>query len=493
MEKNVQYITTTLPYVNGKPHIGHAMEFIRADSLARSYKERGDDVFFNTGTDEHGQKIYEKAAEAGIDVQEYVDQNAQAFKSFVEKFNLCSDIHFIRTTDEKHIAAAQEIWKRCNENGYIYKKNYQTKYCVGCELEKTDSELVDSECPDHMGRQLELIDEDNYFFAFSKLQDALLKKYSDNPHFVVPDFRYNEIKSFVKSGLQDFSISRLKEKMSWGVPVPDDAEHVMYVWFDALTSYISTLGWPNEDKDSDFIKYWKEGNPIQYCGKDNLRQQSAMWQAMLLAADLPLSHHIIINGFIISDGKKMSKTMGNVIDPFEILDIYKESALFPEDVLRYYALRHVHAHEDSDMTLAKLSEAYRANLVNGIGNLTSRLMNMVVSYEVEYDGEKLFLETNYEHDDVYNDALKDFRFDRAMDRIWMKVNSIDEMVATKEPFKKIKVDPEAARADLVEMIEEFVSITVLLAPLMPRTATHIRELIIEKKKPESPLFNRIES
>jgi len=491
-EKKVQYITTTLPYVNGKPHIGHAMEFIRADSLARSYITRGYDVFFNTGTDEHGQKVYEKARDEVVDVQEYVDKHAASFAQFVEQFNLIDSVKFIRTTDDKHSDAAQEMWRRCNANGFIYKKNYQTKYCVGCELEKTDSELIDGECPDHIGKPIELIDEENYFFAFSKFQDALLEHYKKHPNFVIPDFRFNEIKAFVESGLQDFSISRLKEKMPWGVPVPNDTDHVMYVWLDALTSYISTLDWPNEKVESDFVKYWKEGNPVQYCGKDNLRQQSAMWQAMLLAADLPLSHHIVINGFIISDGKKMSKTMGNVIDPFEILESYKECALFPEDVLRYYVLRHVHAHEDSDMTMNKLAETYRAHLVNGLGNLTSRLMNMIVNYEVAYDGDELFQNLESDHDDVYTQAIDNFRFDQAMDRIWTKINAIDEMVATREPFKKIKVDPDTARADLQEMIHIFASIVVLLTPLMPRTADYIKSLIIKKQKPENPLFNRKE-
>jgi methionyl-tRNA synthetase len=234
------YITTTLPYVNADPHIGFAAEIIKADVIARWQRLLGDDVFFNTGTDEHGQKIYEKAKEAGVDPQTYCDQYAAKFRSLKELLNL-SVTNFIRTTDEKHILAAQEFWKRCEANGDIYKKNYKVKYCVGCELEKTDSELVNGCCPLHPDKQVTEIEEENYFFKFSKYQQPLLDFYKDRPDFVKPDWRFNEIRSFVERGLQDFSISRLSAKMPWGIPVPGDDSQVMYVWFDALVNYISCL------------------------------------------------------------------------------------------------------------------------------------------------------------------------------------------------------------------------------------------------------------
>ncbi|MGB0925428.1 MAG: methionine--tRNA ligase, partial [Minisyncoccia bacterium] len=294
--KKKQYITTTLPYVNAKPHVGFAMEIIRADAFARYQKLTGHDVFFNTGTDEHGMKIHQAAEKAGISVMDYVNPLAAEFKGLIELLGLSSDIHFIRTTDKQHVDAAQEFWKRCNDNGFIYKKNYQAKYCVGCELTKTDSDLENGECPIHPGRPIELIDEENYFFKFSACEEFLLNFYKEHPTFVIPDFRFNEIKAFVGRGLQDFSISRLKTKMPWGIPVPGDDDHVMYVWFDALVNYISTLGWPNDTKT--FNDFWKDGLPVQYAGKDNLRQQSAMWQAMLHAAQLPNTKQIVINGFI---------------------------------------------------------------------------------------------------------------------------------------------------------------------------------------------------
>ena len=349
------YITTTLPYVNAPLHMGHALEFVRADTIARYKKLAGFDVYFNTGTDEHGTKIYEKAKEAGLSPQDFVDKNFETFKEQLKMFGMSEDIHFIRTTDKNHEKTAQEFWKRVYANGYIYKKTYEAKYCVGCESEKTDSELNEGgECPDHTGKELQIIKEENYFFKYSEFGDKLLDFYKTNPTFVIPEFRFHEIKNFVAGGLQDFSISRLKSKMPWGIPVPDDETQVMYVWFDALTSYISTLGWPSSpyqgegrgevlnqgtstqpppyqgggEMQSNFEKYWINGKSTQYCGKDNTRFQSAMWQAMLMAADLPNSHQIVVNGFITADGGlKMSKTLGNVVDPSDIVKEYGKDAL----------------------------------------------------------------------------------------------------------------------------------------------------------------------
>jgi methionyl-tRNA synthetase len=308
------YITSTLPYVNSDPHVGFALEIVQADILARYHALLGDDVFFNTGTDEHGVKIYRKAEEEGKEPQAYVDEYAAKFDHLKATLNLSYN-SFIRTTDQKHIAAAQEFWKRCADNGDIYKKEYSVKYCSGCELEKTDSELVDGKCSLHPNLEIELIHEENYFFKFSKYQDELLKLYKEQPDFVVPAHRLNEIRSFVAQGLTDFSISRLKEKMPWGVPVPGDESQVMYVWFDALVNYISCLDWPDEK----FSEWWPS---IQFAGKDNLRQQSAMWQAMLLSAKIPTSKQIMIHGFLTSDGKKMSKSLGNVVDPFAKSAVY---------------------------------------------------------------------------------------------------------------------------------------------------------------------------
>ena len=480
--KATHYITTTLPYVNAQPHVGFAMEIIRADVLARYHTLQGCEVFFNTGTDEHGTKVLEKANEVGINPQNYVDPLAESFRGLIALLNISEDIHFIRTTDAVHIAAAQEFWNRCDENGFIYKKNYQTKYCVGCELEKTDSELVDGRCDIHTTQDLQLIDEENYFFKFSKCENFLKKLYAKNPHYVVPDFRFNEIKRFVDDGLRDFSISRLKSKMSWGIPVPGDEDHVMYVWFDALVNYISTLGWPH-DLDT-FERFWSEGAPVQYAGKDNLRQQSAMWQAMLYAAGLPNTKQIIINGFINSGGQKMSKSLGNVINPYDIVGVYGAEAL------RYYLLRHVHSFEDSDMTIEKFHEAYTANLVNGLGNLVQRLMKMITSYDVDIS------DIDFEHEPVLSyhskHIEKEYDFNKVMNEIWRLVGDMDQFIAEHEPFKKIKVDEAAAHKDLHYLAGELSRLAISLYPVMPETAAKIKECLQEVELPESPLFPRIE-
>ena len=273
-EQKPFYITTTLPYVNAKPHIGFALELVQADVIARTKRLTNHEVVFNMGTDEHGVKIYRAAEKEEKEIQKYVDEYAATFKDLQEALNT-SWTHFVRTTDDSHIKAAQAFWERCDANGDIYKKQYAVKYCVGCELEKTDSELEKGKCPIHPTMELEEIDEENYFFKFSKYQEPLLKLYEEHQDFVMPSHRLKEIKNFVEGGLSDFSISRKKEKMPWGIPVPGDETQVMYVWFDALVNYISTLGWP--EFEGDFLRFWPG---IQVAGKDNLRQQSAIWQAI---------------------------------------------------------------------------------------------------------------------------------------------------------------------------------------------------------------------
>ena len=475
------YITTTLPYVNAEPHLGHALEFVRADVIVRYKKSLGYDVFFNTGTDENGKKILEGAEKEGIDIKEYVNRNAARFKELYPKLGISSDINFIRTTDEKHIKAAQEMWRRCDANGYIYKKEYEAKYCVGCELYKTDSELVNGKCEIHPNRDIETIKEDNYFFAFSKLQEKLLSLYENNPTLVIPDFRFNEIKSFANRGLEDFSISRLKSKMSCGVSVPNDEEHVMYVWFDALTSYISTLGWPDE---GNFEKYWVQGDKrevVQYCGKDNLRQQSAIWQAMLLAADLPTTTNIIINGFIQSGGQKMSKSIGNVISPFDIIETFKEFTDYPEDVLRFVLLHDISSFEDGDITLESIKESYQAYLANGIGNLTSRVMKMAVSN----------LERRTKNEERRTIQINDFDTNASLKSVMSEMHKLDEYIATNEPFKVIKTDSAKGKEMIEHCLIALENIVENLSIFMPKTSAKILECIHENKMPEKPLFGRL--
>lgn len=482
-KKKSFYITTTLPYVNADLHMGHALEFIRADAIARFKTLQGYDVFFNTGTDEHGAKIYEKAVASGKDPQEFVDESFLNFKESVKIFGMDEEIlHFIRTTDEHHVKSAQEFWKRVNDNGYIYKKNYEAKYCVGCEETKSDSDLVNDECPIHTGRKLETIKEENYFFKYSEFGDKLLKFYEKNSNFVVPDFRYNEVKAFVERGLQDFSISRLKAKMLWGIEVPGDSAHVMYVWFDALTNYINTLGWPEEG--GNFEKYWVNGNPTQYCGKDNTRFQSAMWQAMLMAAGVPNSYQIVVNGFITGEGGiKMSKSIGNVINPNDIVKEYST------DALRYFLLREISSFEDSPFTMERFKDAYNANLANGLGNLVSRIMKMATNYGVSWKdciGEDYL--NNYPG--VWDTAYNDFDLKKVMDNLWDKIQALDVYIQTNEPYKKIKTNEPVAKKDIAYLLSHLLRISYELESLLPNTAVVIRSHILDNKMPEQPLFPR---
>jgi len=478
MQKKPVYITTTLPYVNAKPHVGFAMEIVRADALARFYAMVGHSVFFNTGTDEHGQKIYQKAQELGIDTQAYVDELAESFKGLVPLLNLSDDIHFIRTTDKHHKQAAQEMWKRCFDNGYIYKKTFSGDYCVGCELFIPEKDQVDGCCPIHK-KPLDQVSEENYFFKFSAFTDQLDKIYQNQNDFVTPGFRFNEIKAFVDRGLEDFSISRLKTKMPWGVPVPGDDDHVMYVWFDALTNYISTLGWP--DEDGDFATFWRDGITIQYAGKDNLRQQSAMWQAMLLAAGISMTDHIVINGFINSGGQKMSKSLGNVISPYDIVETYGS------DALRYYLLRHLSSFEDSDMTMDKFHESYTAHLVNGVGNLTNRVLKM--AERALPDG---YTPAPVAVNEQWQKHFQDFDIQKATELVWKKVGELDAYITEHEPFKVVKEDPEKAAGMLRHLVDGLSWIAYHLKPLLPETAKRMDEAITALQKPEAPLFGRVE-
>ncbi len=470
--KPPKYITTTLPYVNSKPHIGFATELVRADAYARYCKLQGYEVFLNTGTDEHGQKIYDKAQEEGMSPQEFVDSLVVDFKQLLPELGVLPEAHFVRTTDEHHKKAAQEMWRRCKANGDIYKATHQVKYCKGCELEKTDSELEHGKCPLHPNNEIEVREEENYFFRFSKYQQALLDLYSNNPHFVVPDYRLAEIKKFVEGGLQDFSVSRLKTKMAWGVPVPDDEEHVMYVWFDALTNYISVTGWPEQ---ADFGGWWPG---VQFAGKDNLRQQSAIWQAMLLSADLPNSTQIFIGGFITSNGQKMSKSLGNVISPYEL------TARYGAEATRYLLLRHVHPFEDTDVTWERLDEWYTANLVNGLGNLTARIMKMAETH----------LEAPVNTIDITTmdiKALEHFEFQAVLDGVWAGIGAMDEYITENEPFKVVKTDKVLAQEMIEKLVRDLHEIAESLVPFMPQTAEIILAAIKENKKPEN-LFARLE-
>ena len=470
------YITTTLPYVNADPHIGFALEIVQADIIARYRKLLGDDVFFNTGTDEHGLKIFRKAQEEGREPQPYVDAYAEKFRALKDKLGLSEDLHFIRTTDAHHKAAAQELWRRCSKD--IELRKYKGLYCVGDEAFMKESDLVNGRCPNHPTMDLIEIEEENYFFKLSVYQQKLLD-YLNKPGVIVPEWRRLEATKFVESGLEDFSVSRVKEKMPWGVPVPGDDSQVMYVWFDALTNYISTLGWP-EDAEENFKKYWEEGDTLQLAGKDQVRFQSIMWQAMLMSAGIKTTDKVFYHGFITSGGQKMSKSIGNTIDPMTIVDEYGTEAL------RYFLARHVNPFEDSDFTMEKFKESYNAGLANGLGNLAARVMQLAQTNLAEPVAVQFAA-----YPKEFTEALNRFEMNVALDYVWARIQALDQKINQTEPFKVVKTDPEKGKQLIAELVHELAFIDQMLEPILPTTSGAIIEAVMGNYKPEN-LFPRKE-
>lgn len=469
------YLTTTLPYVNADPHIGFALEIVQADIIARSKRLMGEEVFFTTGTDEHGQKIFQKSQEEGVEVQAYVDRYAERFGKLKEQLGLSYDA-FIRTTNPQHKLAAQELWRRCEAAGDIYKKKYKGLYCVGDEMFLKESDLVDGKCPNHPSMTPVEIEEENYFFRLSKYQDKLLA-YLTGSEVILPAWRREEAINFVKGGLEDFSISREKARMSWGVPVPGDDTQVMYVWFDALTNYISTTGWP-EDAEGNFKKFWEGGEVMQVAGKDQVRFQSIMWQAMLMSAQIKNTDRVMYHGFITSGGQKMSKSLGNVIEPLALVQEYGT------DAVRYFLARHMHPFDDSDFTMERFKDAYNADLANGLGNLAARIMQLAQTH--------LEAPVAVEHKPFpkeFSDALAAFEINKATAYVWERISALDQKITETAPFKVVKQDVEKGRAIIAELVTELAYIDQMLEPILPATSARIIEAVMANKKPEN-LFPR---
>ncbi|HBA46172.1 methionine--tRNA ligase [Candidatus Nomurabacteria bacterium RIFCSPLOWO2_02_40_28] len=471
-EKKPFYITTTIPYVNADPHIGFALELVQADAMARYHRLLGRDVFFSTGTDEHGQKILEASEREGKNVKDYVDHYAQKFLELKDLLNLSND-NFIRTTNPEHVKAAQAFWRLCDQKGDIYKKIYRGLYCVGCEKFITEKDLMDGFCSFHPNKKPEIVEEENYFFRLSNYKKQLLE-YLSNEKTIIPKWRRIEAIDYVSDGMEDFSISRDKKRFSWGVPVPNDDTQVMYVWFDALVNYLSTLGWPNSH--GIYEKFWENGEKVQVAGKDMVKFQSVMWQGMLMSAGLPTTDSVVYHGFITGEGGiKMSKSIGNVINPNEIVKEYGT------DALRYFLLREISTFEDSPFTMERFKEAYNANLANGLGNLVSRILTMVENYAIRTT--------------VVGAALSDpdldvFDIKKYMDKIWLKIQELDKIIQEKEPYKVFKTNPEEAKIIVADLFMKLASIGYSLKSIMPETSQHILSCLSGHKKPETPLFPR---
>ena len=475
------YITTTIPYVNADPHIGFVMELIQADAIARYKRLLGREVFFSTGTDEYGQKIAQAAAKNGQSAQNYVDHYAERFAGLKEILNLSTD-NFIRTTSDKHKEAAQEFWRLCDASGDIYKKAYRGLYCVGCEKFLRTEDVVNGVCLLHPNQKPEEIEEENYFFRLSNYAHKLIA-YLNSSDVVLPDWRKKEALEFVENGLEDFSISRPHARLSWGIPVPNDPDHVMYVWFGAFVNYISTLGWPHTKEN--FDRFWQSGETVQLAGKDMVRFQSIMWQAMLLSAGFKTTSSIMYHGFIISGGQKMSKSLGNVTDPFALV------AQYGTDALRYFLLREITTFEDGDFTPERFKEAYNANLANGIGNLAARVMKMAETYLEEIPSIPDINNLNILSGEGKKVAqhMEAFELNKAMNIIWYTTQYLDVLIQEQEAFKEVKKNPIQAKKRIQYYVKYLTDIALLLQPFMPQTSFKIIESIKQNKKPEN-LFTR---
>ena len=475
-EKKSFYITTTIPYVNADPHIGFALELVQTDVIARYQRLLGRDVFFSTGTDEHGQKIFEASEKEGKNVQDYVDQYVQKFLELKTVLNISND-NFIRTTNPLHIKAAQEFWRLCDAKRDIYKKKYKGLYCVGCEKFITEKDLTDGKCPIHPTKIPEVVEEENYFFRLTNYKKQLLEYLSDEKS-IIPEWRRKEAIDFVNDGMEDFSISRDKKRFSWGVPIPGDDNQVMYVWFDAFINYISTLGWPT--KENLFEKFWVNGETVQTAGKDMVKFQSVMWQGMLMSAGLPTTDKIIYHGFITGEsGVKISKSIGNVINPNDVVKEYST------DALRYFLLREISPFEDSPFTMERFKETYNANLANGLGNLVSRILTLSEKY-LEKCPENL---SNPLQNHFFN-VLDKFDIKQATDFIWLQIQFIDKMIQSTEPFKVVKLNKNEGKLLISDLVVKLYGVAQMLNPIMPETSEKIQKLIKENKKPEKPLFLR---
>ena len=460
------YITTSIPYVNGAPHIGFALEAIQADVLARFYRQKGDDVFFLTGVDEHGVKIARTAELAGKTPRVFTEEISGKFRDLKIALNLSWD-DFIRTTDQKrHWPGAQALWKALADKGDIYKKTYKGLYCVGHEAFITEKDLKDGICADHQ-KAPELIEEENYFFRLSKYIGDIKLRIKNNELKILPVGKKNEVLGLIKEGVEDISFSRPKKNLSWGIPVPDDNLQTMYVWCDALANYISALGYGGSD-DALFQKFWPADAHL--IGKDILRFHALIWPAMLLSADLELPKALLVHGHITSGGQKMSKTIGNVVDPFEAVKQYGV------DAIRYYLLREIPSGEDGDFSYEKLRERYNGDLANGLGNFAARVTTLaekldLSSYAVEPAIEKEIFS-------VREEAAKkvlEFKLHEALAKIFELVRAGDQLLNDRQPWKNS--DSSQSGSDLYNLVVLLDNVAALVAPFLPETATKIQECI----------------
>lgn len=482
-----KFVSTAIAYANARPHLGHALEYVQADFYARAERLRGraSNLFFLTGTDDNALKNVQAAELAGIPTIDFVSQNAQSFIDLDQRLEISYD-YFIRTAiDEKHKAGAQKLWQSCKPED-IYKKKYKGWYCVGCEEFKPEKDIINGECELHPGVKLEEVEEENYFFRLSSYQDHIEELINSDTIRIVPEGRKNEILAFIRGGLEDFSISRSAVRAKgWGIPVPGDESQFMYVWYDALANYVTALDYANDGEN--YQKFWVNADSrTHFIGKDITRFHAIYWPAMLLSANLTLPSGIFVHGFITSGGQKMSKSIGNVIDPNDVMNTYN-----PE-FLRYFLLRHGSPTEDFDVTNERLEESYTANFVNGIGNLVARIMKLAEDYLPE---PVVITDDDLVIEDAFYDRIAEFRFNDAVDFVFEMIAECDAVMTDREPYKKVKSDDsnvaEEGKHDIALLVKHLAKIAAHLSPVMPQTSEVILQAIRENKKPIN-LFPRLE-
>ena len=474
-----KFVTTTLPYVNSKPHIGHALEFFQAIVLVTKLRSLGHQVFFNLGLDEHGQKVYEQAVKMNLTPKEFCDQQAVYWKEFLERFNIKYD-NFYRTTDEEHYKKVQQFWLESLANGDLYKAPYIGKYCVGCESYKLDKDLVDGKCPDHNVEPKLIEEEENWFFRITKYRDSLLKWLDESPDFLYPKYKIEELRNQILQinidEQEDLSVSRLKEKVSWGVPVPNDPDHVVYVWFDALLNYIFAA------QDSPLF-FWENCETIQLCGPDNLRFQGCIFQSFLASRNLPHTDRLLVHGTVLdAEGKKMSKSLGNVVDPIDQLEKYGL------DAVKYYAVAGLTTFGDGKWSEKELVELYNSDLANNYGNLLSRVVHLVSTKEITIDPtlvEPSFVETVDSY--IKNSEACWNRYDihAAIREIMNLVSWGNKYMNDEQPWKS-----ESGNIQLNNLYHLLNVASHALFPVIPDKAVEAISSLQEKKK--IVLFSRIE-
>ena len=469
------YITTPIYYVNARPHIGHAYTTIVCDAIARRQRMLGSDTFFLTGTDEHGQKIERSAAEAGITPKQLTDRIATEFRALWDRMKISYD-DFIRTTDERHRRGVQEMFRLIRDNGYIYKGSYSGQYCVFDEL-YVDAAGPGAPCPE-CGRPTETVSEENYFFKLSAFEDKLLRLYTEQPNFIRPETRRNEVVTFVRSGLRDLSISRTTIK--WGIPVPDDPRHVIYVWLDALSNYCTAIGFGSSDKKDQekFARYWPAD--VHMIGKEIVRFHCIYWPAFLMAAGLPLPNSIVAHGWLLFEESKMSKSRGNIVRAETVIDV------LGNDALRYFLLREVAFGQDGSFSFDALVQRYNSDLANDLGNLASRTLTMITRY---FHGEMPYPSPGGARtaaDDAIAKAASmtiasfatlwdDYQFSRALETAWSLVNAVNKYIVENEPWAVAEKADEGSRSRLATILytaAEALRIATALAHPVSRSPPH---------------------